>query len=272
MNHQVLKKAALFSVASLFLWAGQRAWAEDADVFDNDDARMAKKLANKMEPIVNVPIQYDFYQKAGASHTQDQGRIILQPVVPATLSQDWNLLFRPLVTDNIQRQAGTVTNQTSPLQLEAFLTPSKTADFVWGIGPYFQVPVRGMSNGTGQYGVGVSAAAFYKPDHWVVGAIGYNSWAVGGPVNNITANVFYVVPSISYVTDTAWTYTATMQPSFNYNARNTSNPFLLLASKTTRVFDVPVQFEAGPSYMLSTTPTSGQGFGFRIQLTVAARE
>lgn len=237
-----------------------------------DNAHMAKKLANKIEPMVNLPIQFDYYQKSGPQHQQNQQKIILQPVIPTQITQDWNLLFRPLITGNFQYQAGTVTNQTSPLQLEAFFSPSAKSDLTWGIGPYFQSPGTGLSNGSDQYGAGVSAAAFYKPAHWVMGFIGYNSWAVGGPANNGTANVFYIVPQISYITESAWTWTATMQPTFNYNARNTSNPFLLLAAKTTKVFGVPVQVQAGPSYMISTTPTSGEGLGFRVQLTTVMPE
>ena len=163
-------------------------------------------------------------------------------------------------------------NQTSPLQLEVFLSPSAKSDLAWGIGPYFQSPGTGLSNGSNQYGAGVSAAAFYKPGHWVVGAIAYNSWAVGGPTNSGTANVFYAAPQISYITENAWTWTAMMQPTFNYNARSASNPFLLLGAKTKKMFGVPVQVQAGPSYMVSTTTTSGQGLGFRIQLTAAMPE
>lgn len=46
-----------------------------AEVLDNDDARMAKKLANKIEPIVNVPLQFNFYQKAGPQHQQYQEKL-----------------------------------------------------------------------------------------------------------------------------------------------------------------------------------------------------
>lgn len=256
----------------LLIWNHSATAQDILDVYDNDDARMAKKLANKIEPMLNLPIQYDFYQKSGINHNQYQDRIVLQPVLPVPVTQDWNFLIRPMLTANLQYQAGNVTNQTSPYQFETFLSPSKQGDFSWGIGPYFQIPCSGACNGSNQYGAGVSAAAFYKPGHWVIGGIAYNSWNVGGPSNSGTANVFYAVPSISYITNSAWTWTATMQPSFNYNARNSSNPFLLLGAKTTTLFGVPVQIQAGPSYMVSTTPTSGQGLGFRVQLTVAARE
>ena len=195
-----MDRIAMRSLAVLFAVCMLKAPPVFAEVLDNDDARMAKKLANKIEPIVNVPLQFNFYQKAGPQHQQYQEKIILEPVIPATITKDWNLLFRPLVTANLQYQAGTVTNQTSPIQLEAFLSPSAKSDFNWGIGPYFQSPGTGLSNGSNQYGAGVSAAAFYKPGHWVVGFIGYNSWAVGGPTNSGTANVFYAAPQVSYFT------------------------------------------------------------------------
>jgi hypothetical protein len=248
------------------------AHADQDDVFDSDNARMAKKLANKIEPIVNVPVQYNFFQRTGLGHTQDQNQLVLQPLIPATISHDWNLLLRPLVWGSFEKHPVAVANQTSPFQLEAFISPKKSSDFAWGLGPFFQAPGSGISSGSNQYGAGVTGAFFYKPEHWVIGGTAYNSWAIGGPTNNGTVNVLYVVPSISYVTDAAYTFTASMQPSFNYNARNTSNPLLLLAAKTTKVFDVPVQFQAGPTYMLSSTPTSGQGIGFRIQITAAAKE
>lgn len=267
-----MARTAMRSLVLLFAVGAPIVQPVFSEVLDSDDARMAKKLANKIEPIVNVPLQFNFYQKAGPQHQQYQEKIILEPVIPAPITKDWNLLFRPLVTANLQYQAGMVTNQTSPIQLEAFLSPSAKSDLNWGVGPYFQSPGTGLSNGSNQYGAGVSAAAFYKPGHWVVGFIGYNSWAVGGPTNSGTANVFYAAPQISYITENAWTWTAMMQPTFNYNARSTSNPFLLLGAKTTKIFGVPVQVQAGPSYMVASTATSGQGLGFRIQLTAAMPE
>lgn len=265
---RIVQKALLALLATILFYIGLSGLAF-ADEPEGDDARMAKRLANRIEPLVNLPIQFDYYQKAGPQQNQDQQRIILQPVVPAAITSDWNLLFRPMVSANIEYQAGTVTNQTAPFQLEVFLSPNSNADFVWGVGPYLQVPGTGVGNGSSQFGAGVAGAAFYKPGHWVMGIIGYNSWAAGGPATNGTANVLYAVPQISYITDSAWTWTATMQPAFNYNARNTSNPFLILGAKTTTLFGVPVQIQAGPSYMLSTTPTSGEGLGFRVQFTAA---
>lgn len=238
----------------------------------SDDALMAKKLADRISPIVNIPIQFDWYQKAGPQHNTYQERVVLQPLVPIAVTEDWNYLVRPVITGGLQYQAGTVTNQTTPLQVETFLSPGHDKPFKWGIGPYFQFPGIGVSNGTLQYGAGVSAGAFWETDRWVIGAIGYNSWATGGSARQGTANVLYVSPSISYITESAWTYTATMQPSFNYTAGSTSNPLLLLASKTTKINGLPVQFLAGPSYMISTTATSAQGWGFRAQLQFAFPE
>lgn len=244
---------------------------------EESEHEIAHHLADRLHPMVSVPFEYYYFQKTGPQHNQNQNQVEIQPFIPITLNSDWKYLIRPGLSADVSfepNKQGTPTNQYTPVQIQSYFTTTNQKDtFTWGVGPYLQVPAGSIGVGSKQYGAGISAGAFYKPKHWTIGAITYNSWALGGPTYNGTANFFYISPEIAYTNDNAYTFSVFSQTNFNYNSRQTSSPVYFTVSKLVKIMDQAVQFQIGPSYNLNNSnTTAGKGIGGYFQATIVFPE
>jgi hypothetical protein len=64
---------------------------------DNQAAELAKKLANPVASLISVPLQYNYDEYGGANDGAAVSRLVIQPVIPFSLNEDWNLITRTLV-------------------------------------------------------------------------------------------------------------------------------------------------------------------------------
>jgi hypothetical protein len=234
----------------------------------SDAAKAGQNMQNTLYPQIQLPISYNYNQRLGANSLSQQAEFSFTPIIPVTLGDDLQLIVNPMFTYNRNSNDQQVTNQTQPMQLATFLAPVYKNSFYAGIGPYFQLPATNANNGSMQTGLGVSAGAFFTPEHWVIGAALSNAWGVGGNMSGGSGNMLNAQPKISYTTDTAWTYSFSSQIAYNNMAKALTNQLTLSGGKTMTFFGYHASLQAGPTYMVTTTPTSAKGFGGFLGLTV----
>jgi hypothetical protein len=242
--------------------------AQSSESTMSEQAKSAQKMQNVLYPQIQLPITYNFNQKLGVNSQSQQNQYAFNPIIPVALGGDLRLIVNPMLTVNRNVTDQQVTNQSQPLQLATYLGPAYAKSFYAGLGPYIQLPANNANNGSKQTGLGISAAAYFAPEHWVMGVVIYNSWGVGSNMSGGSANVFNVQPSISYITDAAWTYSLGSQVVYNYDSRAATNQLTLSGGKTINLFGYHTQIQAGPTYMATTTPTSAKGIGGFLGLTV----
>lgn len=242
--------------------------AQSSDSTMSDEAKSAQKMQNILYPQIQLPVSYNYNQKLGVNKQTQQNQFQFNPIIPVKLERDLQLIVNPMFTFNRNTDVQQVTNQQQPMQLATYFGPVYAKSFYAGIGPYIQVPANNANNGSMQTGLGVSAAAFFTPEHWVIGASMYNSWGVGGNMSGGSGNLLNVQPSISYTTDDAWTYNLSSQVAYNNMAKTATNQLTFSGGKTVDLFGYHTQIQVGPTYMVTTTPTSAKGFGGFLGLTM----
>lgn len=233
----------------------------------SEAAKAGQKMQNRLYPQIQLPLTYNYNQKMGANNGVQQTEIGFSPIIPVSINSDIQLILNPMLTYNHNTNDQQVTNQNQPVQLATFFAPTYAKEWYFGIGPYIQAPATNANNGSKQTGVGFSAGAFYTPENWVIGGAMFNSWGIGSDLSGGTANLLNAQPSISYTTDNAWTYSLSSQIVYSYTARNATNQLTLSGGKTVRFAGYHLQLQAGPTYMVTTTPTSSKGFGAFFGIT-----
>ena len=230
---------------------------------------LAAKLANPVADLISVPFQFNWSRGIGQDGKGELYDLVFQPVVPLNLNKDWNYIVRPVVTLGVQNNVdGYSGSGAGPVLLETFLSPNTNSKFVWGVGPVLSTPaLSGNRWGTAQTGAGVSAVALYAGKPWTVGVLAYQTWNVGGSAVAGTANNTFWQPFVAYVTPNAWTFSLNTQSSFNWDSRRSDNPMNFAVSKLTHIGKMPVSFELGGRYYLSSVPGGPSGWGARAGIT-----
>jgi hypothetical protein len=249
-----------------------------ASFADEDDsmthtAKVAQSIQVKLKPMVQVPLSDNYNRNVGANNNISQNQIQLNPVIPIVINQSDSIILNPMFTTNINNQNNNVTNQEAPFQLATYFART-TANWVYGAGPFIQLPAFNANGGSKQTGVGASYGLIYQPKHWAIGATAYNIWGVGNNLAGGTATQFSATSLISYTTNNAWSYSLSSQVISNFNAGMTAstNQLTLSGGKTVKLGGRHWQIQAGPTYMVTKSPGSAQGWGGYFSLTAAFAE
>ena len=108
------------------------------------DEALARQLSNPVASLVSVPFQFNWDQPVGPD---DDTRFVLnvQPVIPLSLNDDWNLILRwimPYIGQPPLFEGGVPTQGMGDIVASMFFSPAKPGRFIWGAGPVFMLPTN----------------------------------------------------------------------------------------------------------------------------------
>ncbi len=158
-----------------------------ADVSEN----LVQEAQNPVANLISLPFQNNTYFDNGP-YNRTANVLNVQPVIPFTLNENWNLITRtilPIETQpNLNSPSGD-TNGLGDLNPTLFLSPAHTGQVIWGVGPTFSTPTATNTTlGSGKWGAGPAAVVVVMPGHWVLGALIYNIWSIAGDSNRQNVN------------------------------------------------------------------------------------
>ena len=100
---------------------------------------VAKQLANPVASLISVPFQFNYDQGLNRLDTGKRVTLNIQPVIPISLTPDWNLISRTILplnwSDDALVDSGQIFGTGDTVQ-SLFLSPAKPWNgIIWGVGP-----------------------------------------------------------------------------------------------------------------------------------------
>jgi hypothetical protein len=240
-----------------------------------DAEGLARQLSNPVANLISVPLQSNFDCNIGPADDGCRFTMNLQPVIPISISDDWNVISRTILPivyqSDIFPGAGDQFGLGDTVQSFFFspTAPSSFGGIIWGVGPAFLLPT-----GTDEllsrekFGVGPTAVVLKQAGQWTVGALMNQIWSVAGDEDRADVSSLFLQPFISYTTTDAWTFTLNTESTYNWETEDWSVPVNAIASKLVRIGNQPISFGAGLRYWAESPDETGpEGFGGRLVVT-----
>jgi hypothetical protein len=234
-------------------------------------ADITKKLSNPVASLISVPLQNNFDYGGGPNDKGFQYKLNLQPVIPVTLNEDWNLITR-MIMPYINQHDRIGTSSQSGLgdtTLSLFLSPKndKEGEPIWGVGPDFYLPTATETLlGTGKWGAGPTAVVLWQQHGWTYGALANQIWSFAGGEGRQEVNSLFLQPFVAYQTATHTTFTLNSESTYDWANKEWTVPLNAEVSQVVRVGKLPMSFQFGGRYY-AEKPEEGPHWGLRFTVT-----
>lgn len=265
------RKTAAFLLAAVLL-LGQCSWALAAAEAE-DAAALAKKLSNPVASLISVPIQYNYDENFGPADDGEKNLINIQPVIPVSLNEDWNVISRtilPVVSlQDIPSGSGSTSGIGDILQ-SVFFSPKAPTEqgLIWGAGPVFLLPTASDKLlGGEKWGIGPTAVALKQQGSWTMGFLGNHVWSFAGEDSRSDVNATYVQPFLTFTTKKATTFGLNTETTYDWTAESWSVPINLSVSQMLKFGKQLVQVGGGVRYWADSPDAGAEEWGFRLALT-----
>jgi hypothetical protein len=236
-----------YAVLPLTVDAQQPASSQAAPADEQGD--LARKLSNPVSDLVSVPFQFNWEQNVGPN---DETRFVLnlQPVIPFSITTDWNMIARvivPLVSQPPLSDAGEPEFGVSDVLTSFFFSP-KGGALIWGVGPAVSLPSTSIPTiGTGKWSAGPTAVALKQSGPWTVGALWNQVWSFAGNAGRNDVNQMFLQPFLAYQATRTLTLTVQSETTANWEVDEDrwTVPINVLVAKLSTFGVFPASYQLG---------------------------
>lgn len=194
------------------------AWAQQPAAAQHNPEDLAKQLSNPVSSLVSMPFQFNWEQNVGP---EDQTRFVLnvQPVMPFSLNEDWNLIARvivPFVSQPPLFEGGAPAFGVSDVLTSFFVSPSHSG-VIWGVGPVINLPSTTVTTlGTEKWSAGPTVVVLKQTGPWTYGALWNQLWSFAGNDARADVNQMFLQPFLSYQATKTLTLTLQSETTANW--------------------------------------------------------
>jgi len=235
---------------------------------------LAKKLANPVATMISVPFQFNYDRNIGSDDKGKRFLLNIQPVVPFSISEDWNIISRTILPvihqEDVIAGEGDQTGLGDIAQ-SIFFSPKEKTENGWiiGVGPIVTLPTATNSLlGSEKWGIGPTFVGLKQDGPWTYGVLANHVWSVAGKKDRSDISASFIQPFVSYTTPDAVTFSLQTESSYNWETEQWSVPIEGVVSKLTKIGNQSVNFYVGLKYWADSPDSGPEGIGFRAGFTL----
>jgi hypothetical protein len=237
------------------------------------DADLAKKLSNPVASLISVPFQFNYDSGYGPLDGH-KSVLNIQPVIPISINDDWNVISRTIVPiiwqNDIAGDSGRQFGVGDVLQSFFFSPKQPTAGgLIWGAGPAFLLPTGTEPLlGGEKLGIGPTVVLLKQNEGFTYGALANHIWSVAGDDSRDDISSTFLQPFVSYTTPGAWTFTLNTESTYDWKSDQWSVPINASVAKLVNIGKQPVSFQIGARYWAAAPDNGAEGWGVRAGVTL----
>jgi hypothetical protein len=232
---------------------------------------IAKKLANPVASMISLPFQNNFdfniQPNSGFKWTMN-----VQPVIPFSLSKEWNLLSRTILPVTSQSNVIGNTSQTGihDASVSLFLSPTAPG-IIWGVGPVINVPIGTPDEfASKKWGIGPTFAVLIQESKLTIGTLFSHLWSFAGSDTRPDFSLSYLQPFITQNFAGGWGISLSSEMSSEWKTNTTTGALILMGLKVTKIGGQNMSFALGPKYYFGNSYKPD--FGIRASVTFVFAE
>jgi len=234
---------------------------------------LARSLSNPVASLISVPFQYNFDYGFG-SEDGSRNTLNIQPVIPTSISDDWNLITRVILPvvyqDDVFGDSGSQfgLGDTTPTLFFSPKEPTK-GGLIWGVGPVFLLPTATDDLlGGEKWGVGPSVVMLKQTAGGVTyGVLANHIWSVAGDDDRADISNTFLQPFVSKALGKGRTISFNTESSYNWEDSQWTLPLNLTYTVVKRWGKQLVSIGGGGRVFLET-PDGGPDWGVRLIVTL----
>ena len=233
---------------------------------------LAKAAQNPIADLISLPLQWNSYFETGPKG-KTQNVLLIQPVIPFSLNDDWNFIARPIIPLIEQPPLTNAQNRNHGLgniQFQGFFSPKeKVGDWIVGFGPYLEFPTNsGPDNrfGSDNWSAGPAFVALQIKGPWVYGGLVSQLWSYYGDDPEVNLTAFQ--PFVNYNMKDGWYLASSPVITANWSAKSSQTWTIPIGGGVGRVFKIgkqPVNASVRAYHNLQS-PRTGSDWQLQFQI------
>lgn len=237
----------------------------------SDADELAKALANPVAALISVPFQLNYDD--GLGDDGERWTLNIQPVVPVSISQDWNLISRtilPLMTQDDVVGDDSQSGLGDTVQSIFFSPKQPTASgWIWGLGPALLVPTAtDHLLGSEKWGIGPTGVALRQTDSgWTCGLLANHIVSFAGHDDRSDVKATFLQPFLTRALGNGQTLALNLESTYDWESEKWNVPMNLVYTRVTKLGGQMISWGGGGRIYLDSPP-GGADWGLRFMLTL----
>ena len=219
-----------------------------SEMTEAEQKALAKKSQNPVASLISVPFENNYNGEYGPNNS-NQNVLNIKPVIPVAIGENWNLINRTIVPVVSQPGIPGGPNRQNGLgdtTYQAFISPSKPSEWIWGAGPSIQIPTHTDEVlGNENWAAGPAVVLLTMPGNWVYGGVVSQIWDFAGSGNDGSdddISLMVAQPFVNYNFGQGWYVVAAPVITANWEAEKSGDEWTVpVGGGVGRVFSIGKQ-------------------------------